>query len=292
MGSRRRWGCSIWVMFCLSALSFVEGLNGYDPESLDVFVHHQAWKALVRPYTGRLYRVHLPANFSTMEVSVVRLRSGSLWQRGVNFSSFHIPRRTLPMPYVKRLAIVYENLGNWSSDYYKVPGFSLVSPVVGFMAYDATNLSALGNLKINFSISGDPISVHFPSILVPKDENETKCVTFGDDGSVQFSNMTTPNVCFAQGQGHFSVVVPASPVKKQRWWKWWAVGFGGGFAGLIIAAVAVLAVVKVVKKKKLEEMERKSENSEALNTIWIGRSKIPSATMIRTPPVLENAYVP
>lgn len=271
---------------------FVEGLNDYDSESLDVFIHQQAWKALERPYTGRLYRVHLPANFSTMEVSVIRLRSGSLWARGVNFSSFHIPPGTFPIPHVKRLALVHENLGNWSSDYFKVPGFSLVSPVIGFMVYDATNLSSLGNIKINFSILREPISVHFPGVLVPKEETEFKCVTFGDDGSVQFSNMTTPNVCFAQGQGHFAVVVPAPPVRKHRWWKWWVVGFGGGSAGLVMVVVAVLAIVKVVKKNKLEEMERKSENSEALSSILVGRSKVPSATMIRTQPVLENAYVP
>ena len=287
MGSR-----IFWVMFCLSALVFVEGLNEYDSESLDVFVLQQAWKALARPYTGRLYRVHLPANFSAMEVSVIRLRSRSLWAKGVNFSYIYIPPGTLTVPHVKRLAIVYENLGNLSSDYYKLPGFSLVSPVLGFMAYDGTNLSFLGNLKINFSILNEPISVHFPGNFVPKQENDIKCVTFGDDGSVQFSNMTAPNVCFAKGQGHFAVAVPAQPMRKHRWWKWWAVGLGSGFAGLVMVAVAVLAIVKVVKTKKLEEMERKSENSEALNSILIGRSKVPTATMIRTQPVLENAYVP
>ena len=42
----------------------------------------------------------------------------------------------------------------------------------------------------------------------------------------------------------------------------------------------------------MEEMERESENSEALNSILIGISRVPTATLIRTQPVLENAYVP
>ena len=231
----------------------MESLNDSDPKSLHVFLLQQAWKTLqARPaYTGKLYRVHLPANFSAMEVSVFRLRSKSLWAKGVNFSSFHISPGSFAVPHVKRLAIVYENLGNLSSDYYKLPGFSHVSPVLGFMACDATNLSSPGNLSVSFSFLKEPISVHFPGKFVPREENGIKCVTFGDDGSVHFSNMNTPNVCFVHEQGHFSVVVPAAPPeRKQRWWwKWWAVGFGGGFAGLVMVGVAVLAMVKIVKKK-------------------------------------------
>jgi hypothetical protein len=39
-------------------------------------------------------------------------------------------------------------------------------------------------------------------------------------------------------------------------------------------------------------MEAESENGVALDTTSIGRSKIPSSSMVRTQPTLEQDYVP
>uniref|UniRef100_A0A5B7CC26 Non-specific serine/threonine protein kinase n=1 Tax=Davidia involucrata TaxID=16924 RepID=A0A5B7CC26_DAVIN len=285
MGSQR----IVWMMFYVLLSPLVRGMDSYNPDSLDSFIHDYANKAIKKPRTGILYNISLPANFSGMEVSIVRLRSGSFWTRGANFSYFHIPPRIIPMPFVKRLAIVYENLGNWSSYYYNVPNYTFVTPVVGFGTYGA---STKGSAILKLSIMGDPILVHFPRIP----ENVTlKCVRFGTDGSVEFSNMTTPSVCIARDQGHFSIVVP-SPAKKkkkkERFWKWWVIGFGVGVVGLVLVALVGVLIYKLVRRKRIGKMEKQSERSEALETMWVGMSKMPSATGIRTQPMLENDYIP
>ncbi|KAL5796073.1 hypothetical protein ACOSQ2_000893 [Xanthoceras sorbifolium] len=255
--------------------------NSYDPESLEA-LHH----------TGYLYNISLPSNFTTVQVSVVRIRSGTFWARGANFSFFRIPTRVIARPYTKRIAIVYDNLGNLSSHYYQVPNHSLVAPVVGFIGYDASNLSALGNEKLTFSVMGDPILISFPQIVL-EDKNVTpKCVKFGADGSVEFSNMTQPNICATQGSGHFSVVMASPPPEKEeKHWKRWVVGFVGGFFGLILFIVVGVAVFMVMRKKKIIEMENETEKGVAFDTLWIGRSRLPAASMMRTQPVLEHDYV-
>ncbi|CAK9165821.1 unnamed protein product [Ilex paraguariensis] len=287
MGSNKSW-LIIWVMFYTFLLSFVQGMG-----NLDDFFHDYAYKAFIKPRTGILDNISLPANFSGMEVSIVRLRSGSFWARGANFSFFHIPPRIIPMPFVKRLDILYQNLGNWSSLYYNVPNYNLVTPVVGFLTYNP-NSSTGGDGMLNLSIRGDPILVRFPEILLPENKNLTmKCVRFGTNGSVEFSNVTMPNTCVANGQGHFSIVIPTSHSKKKvRFLKWWVMGFGVGVLGLVLIGFAGILTYKLVSRKRLGQMGRESERSEALDTVWVGRSRMPSASGMRTQPVLENDYVP
>ncbi|XP_059654211.1 uncharacterized protein LOC132300921 [Cornus florida] len=302
MGSKRSWYI-ILVMFFVSRLPFIQAMNSHNPDSLDDFVHDYAYKAIKKPHTGILYNISLPANFSGIEVSFVRLRSASFWVRGANFSSFDIPPRIIPMPAPKRLDMVYQNLGNWSSYYYNVPNYTFVTPVVGFMTYDAMISTARDNAVLELSIMGDPISIRFPRI--PETEGRRnvtmKCVRFGTDGSVELSDMAMQNVCIAKGQGHFAVVVPsAAPSKqkdrfskkKERFWKWWVIGFGVGIVGLVLVVLVGLLVYKLIRKKRIREMERQSQMSEALKTVWVGMSKMPSATWIRTQPVLENEYIP
>ena len=83
----------------------------YDRESLDDFLRKQANKETERLRKGVLSNVSLPSNFTGMEVSVVRLRSFSLWSRGMNYSIFSLPPRILPQPNEKRITILFENLG-------------------------------------------------------------------------------------------------------------------------------------------------------------------------------------
>ena len=42
----------------------------------------------------------------------------------------------------------------------------------------------------------------------------------------------------------------------------------------------------------MDDMEKVSERGESFDTVWIGKSKLPSASMVRTQPVLENSYLP
>lgn len=279
----------------------------YDPESLQELFHSYANETLSKHHqTGHFYNLSLPSNSSGIQVSVIRLRNGEFWARGVNFSSqIRIPPRVLAMPFVKRIALLQDNLGNMSSYYYNVPNHSLVAPVVGFSAYDASNSSNLSSEELTLIVTGEPISILFPDIVL-KDENVTlKCVKFGAGMSVEFSNMTVPNECVTKGPGHFSVVVPFQPQpplqpprpqkkkkEKERSWKRWVIGFVGGFGGLVLLILVGVAIFKVVRRKMIRKMESESEKAVPLDTIWIGRSRMPSASMIRTQPALEQEYVP
>ncbi|KAK9147333.1 hypothetical protein Scep_006090 [Stephania cephalantha] len=293
-----KWWVIIVIFFYLFVSSRAENMNeSSSPGSLDAELQNLAFEALNRPLTGKLYKVAIPASLSGIEASVVRLRSGSFWFRGVNYSHIEIPSRVVPTPFVQRFAIVYQNLGSQSSSYYKVPGYSMSTPVLGFAAYDATNLSSKGVAKLNLTTTRNRILIRFPRAMLPSPEglnSSFKCVSF-DAGMLHFSEMAMPNVCATRSQGHFCIVAPIREVKKrkdQRLWKWLGIGFAFGFAGLVIGGLVGGIIFKFMKRRRIKEMEKQAEESEALGTVWIGTSKMPSARVIRTQPVLEHGEVP
>lgn len=297
----KSWYNVIWLIFFLSSSSFLQASYGYDPESLSAFFHDYANTSVRYPHTGKLYNLSLPANFSGMEASFLRIRSAKFWLGGVNFSSVYIPPLVVPMPYVKRIAIVYENLGNWSSVYYKVSNYRLVAPVIGFLAYDSSS-SAVGTQKINFLTQGDSIVIQFPHIDVQEGEIP-KCVEFGPDGSFWIKNMTGANECHTHGEGHFSLVVPSpitptptptpTPRATRKNSEKWRKGLIAGIFGLILLGLVMIGMYKLVRRRQLRAMEKQSEKGVAFDTFWVGRSKMPSAAMTRTQPYLEQAeYAP
>ncbi|KAK6918277.1 Protein of unknown function DUF1191 [Dillenia turbinata] len=288
----------IWVFINFSILSSFS--QAQPSVSLDDFIKDYAFKtSQPKPKTGALYTVTLPSNFSGIEASIARFRSASFWQRGANFSTFYIPPRVLAMPFAKRIAIVYKNLGNLSSEYYNVPNYTLVSPVLGFRVYDASSSNpTTPGRNLNVSIRGDPIMVRFPLVPVLEDQNVTKsCVRFGHNGLVEeFSNFVVPNLCVTRQQGHYTIVVPYVKNEenedffKKR--KWWVIGIGIG-VGLILLILVGSWVYKMMVARRIRRMERESEKEVAIDSIWIrSTSKMPSATVIRTQPEIENEYVP
>lgn len=296
MGCERRSSHIICAIFYIWFLLFssVYGSIGNDPESLDASIYNYAMETLAKRRTGTLLNVSLPANFSGIRASVIRLRSSTLWDRGANFESFYIPTRVVTFPFVRRIAIVYHNLGNWSSYYYKVPGYTLVTPVVGFMAYDASNLSTSANGTLKFIVLDSPIVVSFPNSTIAELKHgnaEAKCVKLSDGGLVEFRNLTEGR-CVTQGDGHFSIAIPSPESKKKKSWARWVIGFGAGFIGLILVVLIIIIACKIVRSEKMRKMEEESEKGVAFDTKWIGRSKMPSASMVRTQPVLEHGEIP
>lgn len=284
-------------------------------KSLDAFLQDYAYRALaVNPRTGKEFIAQVPSNFSGIKAAALRLRSGSLRSKGVDsYEEFRIPVGVIVRPYVVRLVLVYQNLGNWSEIYYRVPGYTFAAPVVGLLAYDATNLSATNLQELDIRASKEPISIHFnvtaPTGLTPK------CIWFSLNGTTKFSNLTSASVCSTSYQGHFSIVVesiapapaPAQPPKqgpvspgggpsaakkdKSRVWKI-AAPVVGGSAVLVLFALLVVWLQKYRQNKRMEEMERQAEIGEALQMTSIGDSRAPMAVGTRTPPMLENEYVP
>lgn len=219
---------------------------------------------------------------------MVELRSRTLWKKGANFSSFFIPAETLPVPYVKRILIVYHNLGNQSSSYYSLSGYSLSSPVVGFLVYDASNLSGKNLSKVELNTYGKTISIAFNnSSSASGGGNEArKCAAFGVLGEVFLSDVKLPNMCYSTSEGHFSIVIPIK--KRHKMSMLWILGFVAGLLGLILGIVAVRSLLC----KKSQEMEREADEGEVLKTYWITSSKMPQAQVTRTQPVLEREILP
>ncbi|KAL9234519.1 hypothetical protein vseg_009383 [Gypsophila vaccaria] len=240
-----------------------------------------------------------------------------MWAKGANYSIFDIPPRVITMPYVKRLAIMYSNLGNLSNHYYDLPGYTILTSVIGFAIYDATNLTGDTNpQRLNISIAGEPIKVRFPNdqMKVSQKNNETKmkCVRFDPiNGLVVLSDMISPNVCITRALGQFAIAMPSinvpqtqpspSPLpllskgrkrRESEVWKWWVIGIGVGLLVLMLSITGSVLCYNAFRARKIAKMERKAEKSEALDTIWIGTSKMPSASVTRTRAMLENDFAP
>ncbi|KAK6141053.1 hypothetical protein DH2020_025205 [Rehmannia glutinosa] len=237
MGSKRKWLIILCIMSSAWLWPLVQGSEIYTRYSLDSFLYNYAFKKIHSPRAGKLYdNIPLPANLSGVKMSMVRLRTSSLWKNGANFSSFSIPPLILPRPFTKRVDIVYQDLED-------------------------------GNVAM-------------------------RCVRFDTNGTLEFSNMTVKSSCVVRKQGHFSVVIPYQP-EKDKAIKWWViVGIVVGVLVLVLIVVVCIVGYKWIKRKRIKKMERMSERSVGLDTIWIGRSRMPSAAGIRTQPVLENSFVP
>ncbi|XP_057415428.1 uncharacterized protein LOC130710245 [Lotus japonicus] len=290
MPSNMSWDFIWLLVFTLCCCSFVHSLNNTASDSLNSLVQDFAFKSLVkrRPQTGALYDALLPQNLSGMDVSVVCLRSRRLWNKGANFSYFRIPPRTVSIPHVKRLAIVYQNLGNWSSHYYSLPGYTLISSVVGFMVFDASNVTDTRVRNLTLNTMGHPISIQFPNVsFIGGMNSRTRCVAFIANGTIQLSEMSSPGVCCSRDQGHFSVVLPLP--KRRRQWYLWLIGFLIGFFGLIIVGYVGFSSMRLVKTKRIQAMEKQANEDLVLESRWVGNSKMPSATVTRTQPALESS---
>lgn len=284
-------GLLVFLVFCVF-VDAASGSNATSSESLDVVLHKHAFGALVhhRPLTGALYVTPLPTNLAGIQVAVLQLRSKTLWRKGANFSNFQIPPRTLSVPYVRRVLLVYQDLGNQSSHYYNVTGYSLVSSVVGFMVYDASNFTINNTTKLDLSTTGTRISVQFPNLTFGSTNPKTSCAIFGADGIVSITKRSLDNFCYTRNAGHFSIVAPLQRNEKKR--KIWMIGTMLGFVTLICSSFLGVVCVKMFKTKKTHEMEKAAYEGVILDTILIHNSKMPCAMVTRTHPNLENTDFP
>lgn len=285
-------------------------------EALDVLIQDYAFRAFVRPRTGVPYDGIPPSNLSGVHISAMRLRSGSLRKKGfTGFKEFTLYPGVIEQPYVERLVLVYQNLGNWSARYYPLPGYLYLAPVVGLLVYNASNLSAKHLQELDILASGRPISVEFSDVKSAPVGSVPKCVSFDLHGVVNFSNVVLGNRCSTIQQGHFSIVAkstspPPTPVsprpsnvppgpkhrdkeKKDDSKVWIIVGsVVGGFVLLSLLGVLILWSRRYRRKKRMQKMEKAAEVGEALHMTSIGSTKAPAAMVTRTQPTLETEYMP
>lgn len=302
-------GCALFsvMVYLLLSMPNVEGQSG-DARALDALLQDYAYRAFVRPRTGVVFDGLPPANLSGVQVAAMRLRSGSLRRKGVpRYKEFEIPIGVVVQPYVERLVLVYHNLGNWSSSYYNLSGYSYLTPVLGLLAYNAANLSAKNLPELDIDASMSNISIRFSDVrAVTGGGLDPKCVWFDLYGSHQIYNPVSSNVCSTATQGHFAIVVESTALaeaptqgpgvlrpsrRRSRTWRV-VVGVIGGVLGLALLALLVAWAVNKRRQRKIAKMEQEAEAGEALGMAMVGDTRAPVAMGTRTPPNLENEYAP
>ncbi|KAI3461743.1 hypothetical protein Pfo_018406 [Paulownia fortunei] len=302
------------MILCLQ-VAIAQSSRVLSARELDSLLQDSAFRAVVRPRTGVVYHGDAPSNLTGIEVAALRLRSGGLRRKGFSsYKEFHIPVGVVEQPYVERLVLVYHNLANWSSLYYPLPGYTFLAPVLGLLAYDATDLSAANLSELDIRASGDPISIKFSNVRSGPKGSSPMCVYFGLDGSVGFDNVVKEITCLTTNQGHFSIVVESSVAPAPA-----PAGGGGGgsstasiggekgrskkvriIVGSVVGGALILVflamlfgyVKKCRRRRKIERMEEAAEWGVALPMTSIGHTKAPVALETRTRPLLENDLVP
>ncbi|KAJ1422969.1 hypothetical protein SESBI_12738 [Sesbania bispinosa] len=285
--------------------------SGISSRTLDALLQDYAFKAFYKPKTGVPYDGQVPTNLTGIRVSAMRLRSGSLRNRGVeSYKEFQIPIGVVEQPYVERLVLVYHNLGNWSEKFYPLPGYSYLAPVLGLLSYNAANLSAVELPELDIRASDKPILIKFTDVKSAPSGSVPKCVYFDLHGSVQFDILLPGNVCSTAQQGHFSIVVESnapSPApaavavaanvgesggkNKSKVWII-VVSLVGGCLLLILLSLLVARMRRAQTRMRIQELEWAADSNETLHMASIGGTKAPLAVGTRTRPTIENDYIP
>ncbi|KAK4748159.1 hypothetical protein SAY87_014745 [Trapa incisa] len=268
--------------------------NSSAAHALDAILQDYAYRAFVRPRTGVPYDGTVPSNLTGIKISAMRLVRGSLKARGVSrYKEFEIPTGVIETPYVKRLVLVYQNLGNLSEIYYPLSNFTYLAPVLGLLAYNASNLSATNLPELSIVASQDPITVDFSSIGQAPSGSTPKCVWFSLQGSVNFSNMTSGSRCSTTQQGHFSVVVESVGGKGKSRKVWIILGsVVGGIVLLILLAILGVWMEKQWHKSYISRMQEVAGAGEPLEMRTVRGIRYSTAGPMRTAPALETEYVP
>lgn len=294
----------VLVLLCRAQSTASSGSSINDARALDALLQDYAYRALVNPDTGVIYDGVVPSNLTGIKIAALRLRSGTLRRRGREmYKEFQIPPGLVGTPFVERLVLVYQNLGNWSTRFYQLPSYTYLTPVLGLLAYDGSNLSATNLPELGINVSSDPILVKFEDVKSAPSGSIAKCVWFDLQGSSNFSNVTRGNTCSTSQQGHFSIVVEStapSPAPSahggktsKKYWilskkQWIIVGCVLGGLALLALTLLVCWVRKFKVKKERQQMEREAEAGEALRMASVGGTIAPAAAFTRTIPTLEH----
>uniref|UniRef100_M1BHG4 Uncharacterized protein n=1 Tax=Solanum tuberosum TaxID=4113 RepID=M1BHG4_SOLTU len=212
------------IIWFLIPFLFGSGSSSSDSSaksSLDSLLQQYAFRELTgkRTRNGVPYDAHVPSSLTGVKVSAMILKTHILKRKVCGYyKNFFIPSGIIEEPYVKKLVLVYQNLANWSSFYYPLPGYTYLAPVFGILAYDAHNLYAKYLRDLDIQALEDPISIKFPYVQPAPEGSSPKCVYFYSNNFVQFGHVKDGNICETRVQGHFSVVaevkVAPSPPPK------------------------------------------------------------------------------
>ncbi|CAA3011834.1 Hypothetical predicted protein [Olea europaea subsp. europaea] len=156
------------------------------------------------------------------------------------FKEFEIPKGVRDEPHVERLVWVYQNLGNWSKVYYPLSGYTYLAPVLGLLAYDASDL----------------IAKNLPELSIRATEN--------------FSNVFIENICMTFQERHFAIVVKSiapnlAPKTDGK--------VVGGLALSVLLRALVFWLHKYKQWNRIQQMESATDSEEILHKTIVGSTK-------------------
>ncbi|XP_009596802.1 uncharacterized protein [Nicotiana tomentosiformis] len=201
----------IWLLVVVVVIGSesISTLDSPAKSSIDSLLQEYAFKALSWPKTktGTAYNGSVPSNLAGIRISALMLRRDSLKWRGYGyFNEFIIPTGITEEPHVTRIVLVYQNLGNWSSFYYPLHGYTYLTPVLGILAYDAMDMCAKNKPELQVHALEFPINIKFSNVQPAPEGSLIKCFRFYSNNSVEFGNVTNGNECSTRKQGHFGIV--------------------------------------------------------------------------------------
>ncbi|ESQ38283.1 hypothetical protein EUTSA_v10029314mg [Eutrema salsugineum] len=277
--------------------------------------------------TGTIQKIHLPSNFSSIDIATAKFRCGSLKRHGARIGEFHLGPGLTVQPCVDRVILVRQNLGSdWSSSIYSTGynltsyNYELVSPVLGLLAYNSNpDGVAVNPYEVNvMGTEQNPILIDFFSHKASgspkpttKKNSSLLCACFTSNGSITFREQVSAFVCLGTRQGHYAlvtknplrdhdgdgggVVTPSSSpaVNGGGRLSQWKVAVGcviGAMIGAFLLGLLVVAMLVKGKKKAMrEEIERRAYEEEALQVSMVGHVRAnPNASRTRTVPRFDS----
>ncbi|CAI8585993.1 unnamed protein product [Vicia faba] len=303
--TRIRTNFSIPLLFTyfLSLINSTSSAQTHDDivsaHSIDARLQDCAFKAFIEPKSDVIYDAEVPSDLTGIKVSAIRVRSRTMLNKGVqSYKELEIPIGVTSKPYVNKLVLVYHNFGNWSKKIYPLSGYSYLAPVLGLLAYDATNLFASNLPELDLRANEKPILVNFSNV-----KNSSlpfgslaKCVYFDLYGNVKFDTLLNGNVCAIFQQGHVSIVVESKDQVQDHGkneLKMKIVGVICLVCGIVLLMIMFGLFIRLRRKKRLEikQMEFEEVNHETLKMSSFGHAKVPMALGTRTKPMIDEMDV-
>ncbi|KAJ8767674.1 hypothetical protein K2173_018232 [Erythroxylum novogranatense] len=291
------------LVVLLFASARIEAQEIKSARLLDLLIRNYTFKSYdIHIRTGKIHAVRLPANFSGIVVDTASFRCGSLRRYGAQVKEFHLGVGVIVQPCVQRVVVIRQKLGyNWSSIYYDnydLPGYQLVSPILGLLAYHVGNgMNFSDSLELRIHAGEAPISIDFRNTStsnISSGNDRILCANFENDGKVTLKDLESPNICVTTRHGHYGLVIKTPPPlestrKDISTWKLVVGTSIGTVLGVSLLGLLLVAMfVKVKKKARMEEMERRAYEEEALQVSMVGHIRAPSASATRTMPTIEH----
>ncbi|XP_076908533.1 uncharacterized protein LOC143565452 [Bidens hawaiensis] len=242
---------TVLILLMLPIIIESQSLNipGIEPARiLDALLQDYAYRAFILPKSDN---ATVPNNLTGIQTSALSLTHATLFAKGVPvYKEFNIPTGIITQPSVQQLVLVYQNLGNQSTKYYPLPGYEYLAPVLGLLAYNASDQLPKTRPELEIQASGEPIYIDFGPVKPTPHGSNPICVWVDLHGQANFTNVRSGNRCLAFKHGHFSIVAksestqPSSKSEDEFGSRLWFYIFCP-FVGISLVCIVVIYVLGI-----------------------------------------------